>query len=181
MLRLTLLRHAKSSWATPRVSDEKRPLNDRGKAAAPLMGRFMAEKKILPDLVLCSAAVRTRQTADAALAELPKKPRTLYEDELYLADEDRLLARLRQVKKGVRHVLMIGHNPGFQNFAVALIGEGDADDIEAISEKLPTAAVVEISFAVDKWADIEPGAGRLERYTTPKRLAATADTDQDAD
>ena len=100
---------------------------------------------------------------------------------MYLADEDRLLGRLRQVRKGVRHVLMIGHNPGFQNFAVALIGGGDADDIEAISEKLPTAALVEIGFDIEKWAEIEPGAGRLVRYPTPKRLAATADTDHDAD
>ena len=83
MLRLFLFRHAKSSWTDPDVDDHDRPLNPRGRKAAPLIGRFMRARKLVPDLVLCSPARRARETWKLAAEELGVAPRLLMEDALY--------------------------------------------------------------------------------------------------
>lgn len=172
MLRLTLLRHAKSSWAEPGLGDEQRPLNARGLAAAPALGAFIAREGIVPDLVLCSTSVRTRQTAELALGRLDPAPGIAFEREIYLAAASQLLARVRRLPTKVRHAMIIGHNPGLQKLAHDLVGDGPANDINAIGEKLPTAGLVEIGFEVDSWEGVGNGTGRLLRFTTPKRLEA---------
>lgn len=174
MLTLTLFRHAKSSWEMDGVDDRERPLNARGLSAAPLMGAFLRENDIRPDLVLCSTAVRTRQTFDLASAELKSAPKIKYEDALYLADPFLLLERLRRAPRTVKHLMIVGHNPGLQILSVELIGDGDPALIRAISDKLPTAAVVVITFDAKTWSDIAPGKGHLVHYATPKLLMAAA-------
>lgn len=174
MLTLTLFRHAKSSWELNGQDDRERPLNARGLAATPLMGAFMQENRIRPDLVLCSTAVRTRQTFDLTSAELKPVPKVKYEDALYLADPFLLLERLRKAPRTVKHLMIIGHNPGLQILAVELIGDGDPELIRAISDKLPTAGVVVITFDAASWADVAPGKGHLVHFATPKLLMATA-------
>jgi len=174
MLTLTLFRHAKSSWEMDGVDDRERPLNARGLATAPLMGAFMRENKIAPDLVLCSTAVRTRQTFDLASAELKSAPKVKYEDSLYLADALLLLERVRKTPRTVKHLMIVGHNPGLQILSVEVIGDGDPALIRAISDKLPTAGVVVITFDAKTWGDVAPGKGHLVHYATPKLLMAAA-------
>lgn len=174
MLTLTLFRHAKSSWELNGLDDRERPLNARGLAAAPLMGAFMQENRIRPDLVLCSTAVRTRQTLDLAIAEMKPVPKVKHEDALYLANPFLLLQRLRKTSRTVKHLMILGHNPGLQILGIELIGDGDPETIKAISDKLPTAGVVVITFEAKTWSDVGPGKGRLACFATPKLLMAAA-------
>ncbi len=174
MLTLTLFRHAKSSWELNTADDRERPLNARGLAAAPMMGAFLRDQGLKPDLVLCSTAVRTRQTLELASSGWEPEPKTKFEGGLYLADPSDLLARVRKAPRTVKHLMIVGHNPGLQIFAVELVGEGDPELVGAISSKLPTASVVTLAFDVKAWADVAPGLGRLIHFATPKRLMAAA-------
>lgn len=180
MLTLTLLRHAKSSWGDPHQTDADRPLNARGRAAAPLIGAFAAAHGLVPDRILCSTAVRTRQTAALVLPCLPGPPPIDFLDELYLADPATLLRLVRNAAPGVRHLLLIGHNPGLHDLALSLVKHGADDDLRALSRKLPTGGLVVITFGVKSWRSIAPGAGRLTCFMTPRRLARE-DDDETAD
>ena len=127
MLTLSLLRHAKSSWKDPTIPDHDRPLNARGKTEAPLMGKAVAKHGLAPDLVLCSTARRTRDTLELVLPELKKEPKIVYEDGLYHGTPQEMLDLLRQVPPSASQVLLVGHNPELQSFALDLIGQAAAD------------------------------------------------------
>lgn len=174
MLTLTLFRHAKSSWDTPDLDDRDRPLNERGLTAAPLMGAFLREHDLKPDLVLCSTAVRTRQTLELASSGWQPEPRTKFEGALYLAEPTSLLDRVRRTASTVRHLMLVGHNPGLQILGLELIGTGDPASIAALSRKLPTAGVVVLTFEGKSWREVAPRKGRLVHFASPKMLAAAA-------
>src|SRR5262245_10659154 len=125
MLTLSLLRHAKSSWEDASLDDFERPLAKRGESAAPRMAAFMAQHGLAPELILCSPAVRTRQTLDLVLPHLADTPTVVFEDSFYLAAPSVLLARLRKIEGKVRHVMIIGHDPGMQGLALELSGKGE--------------------------------------------------------
>jgi phosphohistidine phosphatase len=166
---LHLLRHAKSSWKAD-VEDRHRRLNKRGRATARLVARHLAEAVGALDLVLCSSAVRTRETLDLTLAGFAARPPCLIEDELYLADCDRLIERLRRLDENCASVLLIGHNPGLHELALRL-AEPDAAHMPALaSGKFPTAA--RASFQVDiAWAALGAARHRLVDYATPDSLS----------
>ena len=134
------------------------------------MGAFMAAEDLLPDLVLCSGAVRTRQTLALILPELGNDPKTRCEDELYLASAGSMMARLKSVKAKYNHVLLIGHNPGMHELALGLCGGGDADTRYNLAAKFPTAALAVFSFDNDDWRSIEQGSGHLDLYMVPRAL-----------
>ncbi|MDM9624290.1 histidine phosphatase family protein [Rhizobium sp. S152] len=163
--RLLLLRHAKSAWPDG-VDDHDRPLAGRGLKAAPLMGRYMAREMLVPDLALVSTARRTQQTWALVGAELPDTP---HRDvgEIYEASVERLAAVLRATDPEVRTLLVVGHNPGFQDLALYLAGYGDG--LDQLREKFPTGALAVIDFAV-AWRDVTAGSGRLERFVAPRSL-----------
>ena len=171
MLTLSLLRHAKSSWDDGSLKDFERPLAKRGESAAPRMGAFMAEQGLAPQLILCSPAVRARQTLDLVLPYLAGGPTVVYEDNFYLAAPSVLLARLRKIEGKVAHVMIVGHDPGMQGLAVELAGDGDAGMLQALAVKFPTAGLAVIRFKARSWAKVGRGRGRLELFTTPKTLA----------
>jgi len=176
MLTLTLLRHAKSSWDQPALDDHERPLAKRGKKAAPEIGAALAAMGLRPDLVLCSGAARARATLDLVLKKLGGPvPEVVYDDAIYMATPNALLARLRRVGPGAagetpRHVMLVGHNPGLEELALLLVGSGAADDTARMTEKFPTAAVAVVGFNAESWAAIKPDSGRLEHFLTPKQL-----------
>ena len=170
MLTLTLFRHAKSSWSFPTLDDFDRPLNARGEKAAALMAAFLAKCKLVPDLVLCSSAQRTRQTLDLALPAWEPSPEVDYSDALYHATAPTLLAILRDAPAEAKNVMIVGHNPGLEAFATQLIGSGDKRDRLILASKFPTAAVAVVAFDAEKWADIRPGEGHLSLFATPKQL-----------
>lgn len=171
MLTLSLLRHAKSSWDDPAIDDFDRPLSERGEAAAPRMGTYMATHGLDPGLVLCSPAVRARQTLDLVLPKLAGHPTVEYEDSFYLAAPSVLLARLRKVGNSIGHALVVGHDPGMHGLAVDLAGNGEPELLQALAAKFPTAGLAVITFRTKDWSKIAPDKGTLAHFMAPKRLS----------
>jgi phosphohistidine phosphatase len=173
MLRLLLLRHAKAAWPSG-VMDLDRPLAGRGQAAAPVMGRYLKDEGLQPDLVIISPARRTQETwslLQPSLGEVVHQN----DGRIYEAPASRLLTVLQEVKPDVHTLLMIGHNPGCEDLARLLAGEGDQDAIERLNQKYPTAGLAVIDFSQGQWREVGRGAGRLERFVTPKLLMGGED------
>lgn len=169
MLSLALLRHAKSSWDDPALDDFERPLNERGRQTAPLMGRLLAAAKFVPDVVLCSTSKRTRQTLEHVMPHLTPSPRDVtFEDELYLASPDGILGCVRRVDAAARKVLVIGHNPGMHMLACRLAASGDAGEVKRLCDKFPTGALAIYSFPQESFSALDPETGHLDTYMTPK-------------
>jgi len=172
MRHLLLLRHAKSSWDDPRLPDHARPLNARGRRAAAAMAEAMRDLGLVPDVVLVSSARRTLQTLEA-LAPIEGSPLVEPMDALYLAPWPSLLDVLREVRETARSVLLIGHNPGLHDLAMALAGPasmaGGGPMAERLAHSYPTAALTELAIALP-WRLLEPGGGRLLRFLTPADL-----------
>jgi phosphohistidine phosphatase len=166
MHQLHLLRHAKSS-RDEGVEDRERPLSRRGRDEARRIGETLPAALGALDLVLCSTALRTRQTAELALAGFRPSLRILFEEELYLASDEVLLRRLRRIGGG--NVLLIGHNPGLYDLAVKLAAP-DSPRFRALAlGKFPTMA--RASFAIDgRWEAITRSTHALTDYVTPKSL-----------
>jgi phosphohistidine phosphatase len=170
---LVLLRHAKSSWDNPALQDFDRPLARRGVKAAPRMGKAMQKLEISPDLVLCSTSMRTRETWALASATMPPAPEIRFEDGLYHAHEEALLARVRAIGDEAKTAMIVAHNPGLHDFARAMVADGDPERVQALVRKYPTAGVAVIRFPVSRWRDIAPGSGWLEHFLTPASVAAS--------
>jgi phosphohistidine phosphatase len=165
--RLILLRHAKSSWDDPDLPDEDRPLAPRGRKAATKMGQHIqaqAQALARPELVLCSPALRARQTLERVLPFLDPQPKVVFDDAIYGASAGELLYRLHRVDQSVGSVMLVGHNPGMEDLAVALVGT---------IESFPTAALAVLVVPVDTWDEVGPGPGptaRLDHFATPRSL-----------
>ena len=170
MLTLSLLRHAKSSWKNPTLPDRERPLASRGVADAPVMGRAMAERGIDPELVLCSSARRTVDTLALVLPELKVEPKVVYEDSLYHPSPAEMLEMLRAIQPGANRVMIVGHNPEIQAFALDLIGSGPKHMRDRLMEKFPTAGLAVINFTAGLWSSIDVNSGSLNLFLTPKEI-----------
>jgi phosphohistidine phosphatase len=162
-VRLYLLRHAKSSWDDAGLADHDRPLAKRGRRATKAIARHMSEHDIAPELVLCSTARRTRETFER-IAPALGTPAVSYEDELYGAGDSELLERLRKVPDDVSSVMLIGHNPGIEDLASALVGR-------AVASKFPTAALATLELA-GRWREAAPGRAELIDFVVPRDLDA---------
>jgi phosphohistidine phosphatase len=169
--RLVLLRHAKSDW--PDVADHERPLAKRGRRDAPVVGRWLAESGFAPDAVVCSTALRARQTWELAAGPLAagtplrpggsRAPVVRFEPRVYEASVLSLLMLVREFDPQWRTVLLVGHNPGLAELTIGLTGT----DTEPPA--FPTAFVAVLGLP-GAWAEAAPGEGRLVAYTTPAEL-----------
>jgi phosphohistidine phosphatase len=170
MHRLHLLRHAKSGWDEA-LEDHERPLSRRGRETARRVGESLPAALGAIDLVLCSTSVRTRETAELVLASFAAPPSIRFEDALYLAGRALLLRRLRRLDESAGAVLVIGHNPGLHELALAL-ASADSPRYRALaSGKFPTTA--RASFAIEQpWADLARSRHALADYVTAKSLEA---------
>ncbi len=171
MKNILLLRHAKSAWSDPALNDHDRPLNRRGERAARAMADYLAREAPRPDLILCSTAMRTRQT----LAPIAKRlggpgPQIVFDDALYLASEESLLEHLQEVSPDVATVLLIGHNDGIWRLAEMLAGRGDAARRAALKEKFPTGALAMLQVPAGPWRDLTTGSGELFAFVRPRDL-----------
>ena len=169
-MRLWLLRHAKSSWDDPDMEDVDRPLAPRGARAADRMRQYFDAEEIRPELVLCSSALRTRETLGRILPGLGSQMTVRIEPSLYSFEADQLLDRLREVPGDVGSVMLIGHNPAMQELGSALAAEGDR--LDELRKGFPTAALAELDVPVGSWEELMPGSGRLERFVLPRELAS---------
>jgi phosphohistidine phosphatase len=170
MLRLLLLRHAKSSWEDPELADFDRPLNERGRAAAAAMGTFMAERGFLPTRILCSAALRARETLALVLPFLNGDLDICVAQRLYDSDAPGYLTAVREYGGTELSLMLIGHNPATEDFAHVLAPVGDAAGLAAMKAKFPTTGLVVIGFDLPQWRDVGPGLGRLISFHTPKTI-----------
>ena len=159
MKQLFLLRHAKSSWDDSSLSDFERPLNRRGRKAAPFMGELTASRKIRPEIIVSSPAVRARQTAElfkeAAGLHCPLR----FEKQIYDASVADLRTIVSELEEEFASALLVGHQPGTGELIRFLTGE---------SPEVPTACFASISLNVDKWADVRNGSGKLGLILRPK-------------
>ena len=167
-MHLWLLRHAKSSWDDPSLDDEDRPLAPRGERAADLMRDHLAVEVINPELVLCSSALRARQTLARVLPALGTALEVRIEPSLYAFDVGVLLDRLRRVSADVASVLLVGHNPAMQELAERIADRGER--LDDLSRKFPTGALAEIAFGLDSWIDLAERPGELVRFVVPREL-----------
>jgi phosphohistidine phosphatase len=163
MKSLVLMRHAKSSWDHPNLSDLERPLNARGERDAPLMGAHFSEWGILPDLLISSPAVRAQETARRVAQAIDYPESRIGQDvRLYEQGFQGILSVIQGLPDVTETVCLFGHNPDF-SVAAGLLGGEDITH-------LPTASLVLLRFAVKDWAAVMPGSGRIHRFEYPKRL-----------
>jgi phosphohistidine phosphatase len=145
--RLLVLRHAKSSWADTSLDDWQRPLNDRGRRDAPRAGAWLRDRKLVPDLIVTSDAVRARETAAAVADETGYARQISVEPSLYHATPADAIAVLKNISnQNARTVLIVGHNPGLEDLVNRLSGE---------HHDLVTAAIVELAVPIDRWRDLD--------------------------
>jgi phosphohistidine phosphatase len=168
---LYLLRHAKAE-STARQGDVGRPLAKRGHKAAAAMGDFLATLAPAPDLVLCSPAVRTRETLDWVLSGIKPAPRVVFDERLYLAEARVLRDVLRELPESVSAVLLVGHNPGLHELAARLVS-----DSSRLSDGFPTAALAMLTLP-DPWQRLPWREGKLALYRTPKDINRDLDADE---
>ncbi|MCF6124995.1 histidine phosphatase family protein [Mesorhizobium sp. M7A.F.Ca.CA.001.07.2.1] len=170
MKQLLLLRHAKSSWDDPGLDDFDRPLAERGVKAARSIGRELAARGWLPDLALVSPALRTRDTWRLVAAEWPMEAPVEFVEALYEATAADILAELSKVKAATNTILLLGHNPGLEEFARRLAGsQSDGSARNRLEEKFPTAALARFTVDTD-WTDLAFGGARLTHCLRPKDL-----------
>ncbi len=164
---LIVIRHAKSSWEDPGLKDIDRPLNPRGQRDAPVMGGVLRDAGRVPDVLLCSPAVRARMTARAiAAAAGLSDDRIQVADRLYGFGLDGLLKVIEALEARWDRVALIGHNPDLTALVEYLTGERVVH--------LPTCSLTGIEWAVDDWEHLMPGAGRAFFYDDPKRHRAAS-------
>lgn len=168
MRTLYVLRHAKSDWGDESLRDFDRPLNHRGRKAAKTVGHEMSDRGIRPDLVIASPAVRAKETVEHMLEGLGGDLRVNEDRRIYEASTGTLMDIVRNAPEDSEHLMVVGHNPGFQDLVVAL-SEPCALREEA-GEKFPTGALAEIRFSIDRWSEIAPGTGQLEDLIKPRDL-----------
>jgi phosphohistidine phosphatase len=163
VLRLTLIRHANAEWKDSSFDDVERPLNPRGMREAESIGKLLMEQKLVPDVMLVSTAQRTKQTAEILLRRLDLPARRVqFSEQLYLARPDAILALAQATAAAVRHLAIVGHNPGISELARSLAPEA------APVGDLSTGSACTLTFVVESWAGLA-AASHAICYDPPAR------------
>jgi len=146
MKTLLLMRHAKSSWDHAGLTDHERPLNKRGQKAAPLMGRLLKEKDLVPEIIISSTAVRAQETAALVqeASEYTGKIQSIAD--IYEAAPSTYIKIIKTIENQYQRVLVIGHNPGMESLVTKLTG---------LYERFPTAAIAHLELPIDHWTDLK--------------------------
>ena len=180
MKRIVVVRHAKSSWADSAVPDHDRPLNARGRWAAPRVAAALAERGCAPELTYCSTAARTRQTWELMASRFERAsrsdnaagaPQVRFLREMYLATTGALLELAAAAPSDVGTVMILGHNPGVHSLAHGLVRAGDPEETKLLRLKMPTGAAAVVELGGDRW-DLVSAGGELTHLILPRRLGA---------
>ena len=174
MRRLMLLRHAKTEPEAPSGRDQDRRLDERGRKDAAEIGNWMGRHPPFAESVMVSPAVRAHQTweiAWEAMKDLAPSPEVEFLPELYGADPALLLESIRDAEAtDPKRLMLVGHNPGMHELALALIGSGDEAGRKALSDNLPTSGLAVLDFAIDDWSEVAFRRGRLVLFVSPKLI-----------
>lgn len=166
--RLLLMRHAKSSWDDPKLADHDRPLTSRGRKSAARIAKYMRNDGLEPSVVLCTSALRARQTLELLQPALSDATTIKIEPKLYGAGSKELITRIRRLSQAAPSVLIVGHNPAIQDLVLTLAAESPKSNV--IRKKFPTAALAVLDAPIDEWRQLEPGKAALVDFVTPKSL-----------
>lgn len=162
MKTLLILRHAKSSWTNPAMTDHERPLNKRGRRAAPRMGQFLADEDLVPDIIISSTAERARTTADLVAEHCGYDGEIQLTDDLYHAAPAAYLQVLAQLSDEYERAMVVGHNPGISDLVTELCRERC---------DMVTAALALVSLRIEYWRQLRTNpTGELLAFTKPKDL-----------
>jgi phosphohistidine phosphatase len=171
MKKLTLLRHAKSSWDDAITRDFDRPLNGKGKRAAKAIGTFVKRQELIFDQILASPAVRVIETLEHVQEASGGTSEPTWDRRIYLASSATLLDVIRGANSEADHILMVGHNPGLEDLVFDIVpDDGSSAARNIVEEKYPTATLAELTLNIENWAEIGDGCGSLNRFTRPRDL-----------
>lgn len=171
MKRLTLLRHAKSSWSDSTQRDFDRPLNEKGKRAAARIGQYLVENDFSCDKLLASSATRVRETLNALDLPPDMLPEPEFHDNLYLASATMLRETAAETDDSIDHLMIVGHNSGLEDLVFDLVPDDDSSPLRSeVEEKYPTATLATIEADITHWQDIERNSCRLVRFVRPRDL-----------
>jgi phosphohistidine phosphatase len=164
MKTLLLMRHAKSSWKHPENPDHERPLNKRGKKDAPLIGRLIKDKELIPQCILSSTACRATETAEIVVKSSGFEGKVDYLDSFYMAEPNAYLEGLQSLPDDIERVMIIGHNPGLEGLLQIISGR---------VESLPTSSIAHIVLPINQWKDLNLDIeGELIEKISPEDLKA---------
>jgi phosphohistidine phosphatase len=170
---LGLFRHAKSDWDDPRARDFDRPLNDRGRRGAALMGQHIIEHGIKWERLLASPAVRVAQTIELAMQAARIKVPVRWDRRIYLATSPALIELLREQEGDPASMMLIGHNPGLEDVIFDLVPDDGSSPLrDVVEEKFPTASYAVMEIDIDDWGDLEDGSARVVHLVRPRDLDA---------
>jgi phosphohistidine phosphatase len=168
---ILLLRHAKSDWGNPGLADFDRPLSKRGVSDAPLIGEVLADFDCVPELILASPALRTRQTAEIVAKACGCKGNIQWQENFYSGTSHHLFAALNHLPDTVRRVMLVGHNPTMEETAAELLCAGE-EYAAGFSVRMSTAGLMCLEADVVNWADLAPGDAVLRWFIVPKLIKA---------
>ena len=171
MLTLALLRHGKSSWADPACKDFDRPLNERGREAAALIGREIRRRELRFDLILASPSTRTKETIAFLHQGHGEEFPVEYDADIYAASAATLFKVAKAAPRRARKLLIVGHNPAMQDMATDLTGADPLQLRFRFTKAFPTAALAVFTVPLKSWRDLQPGVAQPEIYVKPKELA----------
>ena len=162
MKTLFLIRHAKSCWDNPELSDHDRPLNRRGTKSIPIMSERIEQQGWQVERIFSSTAVRALTTAHGLADSIGKTGEVEALAKLYTFNDEVLLKFLRQHSGDEESLALVGHNPAMECLLERLVPD-------AVPEKFPTCTIARIQLQIDHWHQIKPGSGRLEGFEFPKK------------
>ena len=163
MKTLILVRHAKSSWKFPELDDFERPLNKRGKRDAPIMGKFLEQNKIMPDIIISSPAVRAKRTATRIAEAIGySKKDVFFDEEVYEASTMGLLNITNKIDNKNKSAMLFGHNPSMTYFANMLTNSR--------IDNIPTCGIACVDLKIDTWMEISENCGTLRFFEYPKNI-----------
>jgi phosphohistidine phosphatase len=172
MRRLILLRHAKAQWpeGSSGGDDYDRPLIARGEAAAVLVGKYLKENYLLPDLTLVSTAKRAQDTFAALSGFIDGDHQN--EPRLYMAEAETIMKLIQSIPPSNQTLMIIGHNPGLGEVALSCVGSGDRYAFSRLRTGVPTASLTVLDFDIEDWQNTAYHQGRLDRFVSPHDLVS---------
>lgn len=172
MKSILILRHAKSDWSNPSLSDFDRPLTKRGLNDAPRMGRILIQFGCMPDLIISSPSMRTRQTVELTAFDNGYRGEILWDDTLYGGSFSDIISALHSIPRNISRPMVVGHNPGVEETISLLLSPREQNPATSARFRIPTAGLVYLDAHIDTWKDLKPGVCVLRWFLIPRLVKA---------